>query len=192
MTQATTAAEALKKSKSGIVQSIYADYRYRFNETLKVWESRSLNQNDWGLCPNGNMFFANPEFIPYDEPADTELLEAQKLVGQWVKHKHKGMIKKIREVKRDENGLIIFLVDGGLWDTLHCYEVTPVWVSEPRCCVDDPPEETGRYLVLRNTWAVAINHKYDAEDETWYDLEVRDKTKIEKGDVWFSLPQGGK
>ena len=98
-TKPTTAAEALKMSKSGRIESNVLGDVYSFDETTKVW----MMHGDDSLypCVMQQKYFLRKEWLPYDpEPTDTELAEAQKLVGSWVLIKNEDTAFKVDEVAR--------------------------------------------------------------------------------------------
>lgn len=169
----TTAAEALKQSKSGFIKHIYkTDYYFSFDKEKLVWLETKPELSLWNTTLQSSLFFEGKEWLPYDpEPVDAELLEAQKLVGQWVKRKDIDVAKKVHEVSR-------------------VHELILVWVSEPRCCLTDAPKEHGYYLV-----------RPKGVSRVWSNFEIREFTTVfwqapydpREGDVWYALPpQGGK
>ena len=187
-----TAAEALKKSKSGIIEvvepTIESEGLYRFNNESKVWETK-IDSSGWYVSRKWNNWFTHPIFNPYDT-IDTELEEAKKLVGTWVKQRAWNVAYKVRDVYRNPNydGAIGFTNDKGFFVNLS--EVEPFPLYPPgRCCLTDPPKEDGYYLVLSKTWNAAISHKYVVDSKKWYDLETPEYTEIKQGMVWYPLPQ---
>lgn len=184
-----TAAEALRKSTTGMIQPVDSDGLYRFNNELKVWESKSLiGSDDFATCIETNRWFSLPKFTPFDpEPADTELEEAKKLfpVGSWFKYKNTfsetEIVSKVNEVSRDGEGsayeLIIHTNDFSYYAVPYC---TPVWVAHGRCCLTDPPKEKGLYLVIGSSWKEVFC--YDPNRGVW-------SVHPNQGDKWYPLPQ---
>jgi hypothetical protein len=182
----TSAAEALKQSKSGMITHKAWDPRDKdivtFNKDEKVWY-------------NGERFWTNPGcllepvWLPYDpEPVDQELLDAQKRfpVGSWYCNKWEDKtLFQVGLVYRNKNTNGIRIERSRKQDS-HSLEACtpfPLWISESRCVVDDVPKEDGFYLIV----GTRTESKYSViaiYSGGWnYDEH--------KGDVWYHLPKQG-
>lgn len=190
----TTAAEALKQSKSGFIKHIYkTDYYFSFDKEKLVWLETKPELSLWNTTLQSSLFFEGKEWLPYDpEPVDAELLEAQKLVGQWVRIDDNAYL--VKQVYREEchphnKDKLIIASDGNFY-FYPINKVAPVWVSEPRCCLTDAPNKSGPCLISFGSAALDCVNYYNPTNQ-WH-LSTERFYPI-KGDVWYALPpQGGK
>ena len=100
-----------------------------------------------------------------------------------------GKVFKVHEVYKDMDGSLKLKSADGFWHHLERY--SPVWISEPRCCVEDPPKAWSKVLVkfLNGEYKVArpgliwmVQGNNGAESAIYGDM---------KGMVWYALPSGG-
>ncbi len=119
------------------------------------------------------------------EPVDQELEDAKKLIGTWVRSDY--MAFKVQEVEReDDDECSPIYIKGNCGFRWLLSEVEPVWVTAPRCCVDDAPKEDGLYLVMfgNDVYLYSfINGKWYSKGDVRY---FSDNTK------WYELPRGEK
>ena len=194
----TTAAEALKQSKSKIVKIRHYDFLFRFNEELKVWENKSLLGNEnWLLCTNGNMWFANPDFIPYDPlpEVDTELEEAKKLVGTWVKASYAGDdLFLIKKVKRDPSNWDLDLFsDTRKINIKACTPATlPTAAPKWRCMKTDVENTVTPRLVCLDVGYGSYYHVgwYDVAKKAWCVADQYIDLSCYETFEWLEIPRG--
>lgn len=185
----TTAAEALALSKSGLITD--GGLTYRFNDIIKLWEyDQKFRNKGWtpSLCDPTK--FLLDIFLPFETlKIDDELEAARKRYpkGSWFKDSvGADVVYTVSDVIRRNPDARIYVCYIG-------YEVpleicTPIWVSNERCCVDDPPKESGDYLV-RGV------RKYKIETSEYQQVASFENGKwgyaAHHGDVWYSLPNRG-
>ncbi len=182
-----TAAEALKQSKSGKITDARHNNIIRFNEDMKVWEY--FDEPYWNISVASNGYFIDKNFLPYDpEPLDQELLDAQKrfTVGSWFTSEVTvDNLYKVQSLIRLEDKYKTIMIEDTSGDhhELRFCIPSPLWISEPRCVMEDPPKETGYYLVVgvRGESQINLVAKYC---EGWCYDEHR-------GDRYYALPKQG-
>ena len=188
-----TAAEALKQSKSGIIEvvepTIESEGLYRFNNESKVWETK-IGSSEWYVSRKWNNWFTHPIFTPYDpiDTIDTELDEAKKRfpVGSWFNHKdYRSTLFKVQAVRRIWGTINIVPDSNHQFYATSCTPAALPHYPQGRCCLTDPPKKDGYYLVQGKGWDYPSVHRYD---RFWFNLETREATNIIEY-LWYPLPQ---
>ena len=188
----TTAAEALKQSKTGKIKQSYETLNFvTFDkERLIFLETLIEEEGDEGkeIIFHHTHLLVESIWLPYDpEPVDAELEQAQKLVGQWVKQKKLYHAKQVFSVYTRADNQIYFTDEDGYSHLLK--NCSPVWVSEPRCCRTQKPKESGHYLTCLG--GVRKLASFSQSNQQWYTID--DCLNITENLFawhWYDIPDG--
>ena len=79
---------------------------------------------------------------------DTELEQARKLIGTWVKHKRRNYLFKVEGVRREQSTSKNYpiLISGNCHEH-YLFDVTPFPFPIWRCFDSDKPERSGYYYL---------------------------------------------
>jgi hypothetical protein len=168
----------------------------KVREEIERLTCYSAPQSGYSRCYKDMIRIIDSHLAP-TEPVDQELLDAQKRfpVGSWFNSSSfekaiyciKEVIRKDHVEKYLRQVLIVDFQDYE-HEIAKCTP-SPLWISEPRCCVTDAPDITKetKFLVWverENKFSIITRYFDYNNDEVW------GYTALD-GDVWYELPKQG-
>lgn len=201
-----TAAEALKVLKKKIQEDSEYAWGWHCNIAIVIQDEgldyKSSNRaaarfmlNAFDVDVNNYSPFLKKE----TEKSELELAK-EKYLGKWVKIKNENTAFKVIEVIEVLDSKEIAVI----WDEdsirllkeIELLELEPIkpW-GKGRCCVEDAPSEDGLYLVCdKGLGFIVLKFSKELTEKTWTwrtpSLSLLSEWIIEKGDLWWPLPEG--